>query len=285
MIARPGLNQQDTERRALEFTPAVIARNAILVACTLAAAAQVSVPLSGVTAPFTLQSLVVVLAGPIVGARAGTLGIALYLCLGGLGLPAFADAANGWAVLIGPTAGFLWAFLLIPTPLAHLARRVDGSWSGIWFRQLPGRASDPVVTRLPVARASGGGHLGNCLVGSLSAGRHAQEHARRLRPAFHANTRDAVRVTPAAAHRSRLVSTLNCWNCGAALDGVLLPLSRRADCAACRAELHCCRMCVHFDPDAPDRCKEDRAEPPRMQRSQTSVSGSHREPDSQAPYA
>ena len=133
MIARPGLNQQDTERRALEFTPAVIARNAILVACTLAAAAQVSVPLSGVTAPFTLQSLVVVLAGPIVGARAGTLGIALYLCLGGLGLPAFADAANGWAVLIGPTAGFLWAFILIPTPLAHLARRVDGSWSGIWF--------------------------------------------------------------------------------------------------------------------------------------------------------
>lgn len=58
------------------------------------------------------------------------------------------------------------------------------------------------------------------------------------------------------------MSTLNCWNCGTALDGVLLPLSRRADCAACRAELHCCRMCVHFDPDAPDRCKEDRAEPP-----------------------
>lgn len=58
------------------------------------------------------------------------------------------------------------------------------------------------------------------------------------------------------------MSTLNCWNCGNALVGVLLPLSRRADCAACRAELHCCRMCAHFDPDAPERCREDRAEPP-----------------------
>jgi len=58
------------------------------------------------------------------------------------------------------------------------------------------------------------------------------------------------------------MSTLNCWNCGSALTEVLLPLSRRADCPACRAELHCCRMCRHFDPDAPDRCREERAEPP-----------------------
>ena len=58
------------------------------------------------------------------------------------------------------------------------------------------------------------------------------------------------------------MSTLNCWNCGAALETVLLPLSRRADCAACRAELHCCRMCAHFDAAAPDRCREERAEPP-----------------------
>lgn len=133
MASHSGLNQQETERRVLEFTPTVIARNAILVALALAAAAQISVPLSGLAAPFTLQSLTVVLAGPIVGARAGTLGVALYLCLGGLGLPVFADAASGAAALTGPTAGFLWVFLLIPTPLAHLARRVDGSWSGVWF--------------------------------------------------------------------------------------------------------------------------------------------------------
>ena len=133
MISRPGMTQQDTERRALEFTPAVIARNAVFVTCAIAIAAQISMPLSGVAAPFTLQSLVVVLAGPIVGARAGTIGVVLYLCLGAFGLPVFADAASGRAVLAGPTTGFLWAFLLLPTPLAHLARRVDGSWSGIWF--------------------------------------------------------------------------------------------------------------------------------------------------------
>jgi len=133
MTLRTGLTQQDNERRPLEFTPAVIARNAALVALALSAAAQVSVPLGGVAAPFTLQSLAVILAGPIAGARAGTLGILVYLFLGAIGLPVFANGASGWDVLTGPTAGFLWVFLLIPTPLAHLARRVDGSWSGIWF--------------------------------------------------------------------------------------------------------------------------------------------------------
>ncbi len=58
------------------------------------------------------------------------------------------------------------------------------------------------------------------------------------------------------------MTTLSCWNCGAALTTLVLPVSRRADCPDCRAELHCCRMCRHFDRDRPEQCREDRAEPP-----------------------
>lgn len=55
---------------------------------------------------------------------------------------------------------------------------------------------------------------------------------------------------------------LCCWNCGAALTTLVLPMSRRADCPDCRAELHCCRMCRQFDRTRPEQCREERAEPP-----------------------
>lgn len=58
-------------------------------------------------------------------------------------------------------------------------------------------------------------------------------------------------------------SALACWKCGGALEGVRLPLSRRADCPHCRAELHVCRMCVLYNPNTSDRCNEARAEHPR----------------------
>ncbi|HSG90939.1 MAG TPA: hypothetical protein VLA56_17100 [Pseudomonadales bacterium] len=58
------------------------------------------------------------------------------------------------------------------------------------------------------------------------------------------------------------MSSLVCWNCGAALDAVVQPFSRRADCPACRAELHVCAMCRWYDPKVPDQCREERAEPP-----------------------
>ncbi|MEE4299892.1 MAG: hypothetical protein V2J24_10665 [Pseudomonadales bacterium] len=59
-----------------------------------------------------------------------------------------------------------------------------------------------------------------------------------------------------------MTAALCCWNCGVELATLVLPVSRRADCPECRAELHCCRMCRHFDRSRPAQCREDRAEPP-----------------------
>lgn len=39
-----------------------------------------------------------------------------------------------------------------------------------------------------------------------------------------------------------------------------MPLSRREECPQCRAELHVCRMCKHYDPRVSDHCREERAE-------------------------
>lgn len=53
---------------------------------------------------------------------------------------------------------------------------------------------------------------------------------------------------------------LVCWNCGASLAELLLPLSRSAECKHCREYQHVCRMCIHFDPHIAKQCDEQDAE-------------------------
>ncbi len=57
-----------------------------------------------------------------------------------------------------------------------------------------------------------------------------------------------------------MTKNLLCWRCGASLDEVILPLSRRETCRACGAELHVCRLCTFFDPRITGGCREERAE-------------------------
>ena len=53
---------------------------------------------------------------------------------------------------------------------------------------------------------------------------------------------------------------LVCWKCGAALDGVPMPLSRLSVCLKCAAELHVCKLCEFHEPKLRQGCLEDRAE-------------------------
>ncbi|MFQ5936557.1 MAG: hypothetical protein ACE5LB_09125 [Acidiferrobacterales bacterium] len=56
------------------------------------------------------------------------------------------------------------------------------------------------------------------------------------------------------------MTELICWKCGAESEDLPLPLSRRAECAKCDAELHVCRMCEFYDRRVANQCTEDRAE-------------------------
>ena len=71
--------------------------------------AHIRVPLPFTPVPITGQTLAVLLAGAVLGARRGFLSQALYLVFGAAGI----HFAGGW--LTGPTAGYLWMF-----PLAAL---------------------------------------------------------------------------------------------------------------------------------------------------------------------
>jgi hypothetical protein len=56
------------------------------------------------------------------------------------------------------------------------------------------------------------------------------------------------------------IEGLVCWKCGADLAMVPQPLARLAECPACRAELHACRLCRHYNPRIEGQCDEDQAE-------------------------
>ena len=58
------------------------------------------------------------------------------------------------------------------------------------------------------------------------------------------------------------MTELACWNCGENLAALPQPISRHNQCPKCFEELHCCRLCIHFDPQNASRCLDDRAEPP-----------------------
>ena len=90
----------------------------------LAVSAQFKIPLYPV--PVTGQTLVVLLIGMTYGPRLGGVTMAAYLFEGALGLPVFAGGAAGVAVLMGPTAGYLFGFLLAAIAMGYLAERGMG---------------------------------------------------------------------------------------------------------------------------------------------------------------
>lgn len=71
--------------------------------------AYFSIPFGPV--PITLQSLMTLLSGVMLGARNGALSQVVYILLGIAGLPVFAGGAAGAGYLFGPTGGFLAGFV------------------------------------------------------------------------------------------------------------------------------------------------------------------------------
>jgi len=57
-----------------------------------------------------------------------------------------------------------------------------------------------------------------------------------------------------------MTKVIYCWRCGESLKNLILPLSRREECAECGAEQHVCKLCKNNDPRRSSGCNEDLAE-------------------------
>ncbi len=84
-----------------------------------------ALPIAGLPVPITLQSLGVMLAGLILGPKRGTAAVAVVIALVGIGLPVLAGGRGGLGVFFGPTAGFLFGWLLTAWVAGSVAMRLD----------------------------------------------------------------------------------------------------------------------------------------------------------------
>ncbi|MBC7790815.1 MAG: biotin transporter BioY [Anaerolineae bacterium] len=123
-------------------------------AIALAAASQVAIPLPGTPVPFTLQPLVVMLAGLWLGPAAAVASMVVYIAMGAAGLPVFAPVgAPGIARLFGPTGGYILAYPAAAWVVAMLAgdsrryvRRAAAALAGMLVLYLGGFSQLVLIT-------------------------------------------------------------------------------------------------------------------------------------------
>jgi biotin transport system substrate-specific component len=109
-----------------DLLPGARTRDAVLVvgfALLTALAAQISIPLGFTPVPITGQTFAVLLAGGALGMTRGGLSQLLYVALGAIGLPFYADGDGGWTAATGATGGYLVGFVVAAMVIGWMAER------------------------------------------------------------------------------------------------------------------------------------------------------------------
>ncbi|MEU2558654.1 biotin transporter BioY [Streptomyces longispororuber] len=106
-----------------DLLPASRLKDATLVlggAALTGLAAQIAVPVPGSPVPVTGQTFAALLVGTALGARRGSLSLALYALVGMAGMPWFAEAESGFGM---PSLGYVFGMMLAAAVVGSLARR------------------------------------------------------------------------------------------------------------------------------------------------------------------
>jgi biotin transport system substrate-specific component len=98
--------------------------------------ALIVIPVPGSPVPITGQTFGVLLVGASLGLRRGFFAVSLYVLLGVVGLPFFAEQKGGLAVIWGATGGYLIGFVVAAAVVGRLAelgwdRRIGGAFGAM----------------------------------------------------------------------------------------------------------------------------------------------------------
>ena len=74
--------------------------------------------------PITAQSLGVMLAGVVLGAKRGTIAVLIVVVLVAIGLPVLSGGRGGLPVFVGPTAGFFFGWIFAAYVTGYLSERL-----------------------------------------------------------------------------------------------------------------------------------------------------------------
>ena len=143
-IALPRLDRSTAAERGLtiadflvpirvgERTPIRLRHIALIAAGALIVALCAQVYIATAPVPFTGQTFGALVVGGALGFRRGATSLLLYLLIGGLGVPVFAQGTAGSEILSGVTGGYLIGFVVAAAVVGRLAelgwdRRLGGS--------------------------------------------------------------------------------------------------------------------------------------------------------------
>ena len=127
-------------------------------AVIMAICSWISIPAA---VPFTLQTFGVFIAAGVLGGKRGTLSVLVFILLGAVGIPVFANFSGGIGVLAGPTGGYIigflfsalvmWAMEKLPgkKSIMQIVSMVVGlvvcyAFGTAWFMVVYGKANGPV---------------------------------------------------------------------------------------------------------------------------------------------
>jgi biotin transport system substrate-specific component len=107
-----------------------------LIICSLFASitailSQIAIPIPFTTVPLTMQVLAVMLCGMLLGSKLGFISQVIYLLIGAIGIPVFAQMSGGPGALFGPTGGFLVSFPIAAFIIGHFSQQHKSKMSVI----------------------------------------------------------------------------------------------------------------------------------------------------------
>ncbi|WP_250674367.1 biotin transporter BioY [Paraclostridium ghonii] len=87
--------------------------------------AQIAIPLPFSTVPLTMQVFAVTISGVILGAKKGFISQVIYILLGAIGMPVFAQMSGGAGIIFGYTGGFIMAFPLMALLIGYISEKYN----------------------------------------------------------------------------------------------------------------------------------------------------------------
>ncbi|MFE6733456.1 biotin transporter BioY [Microbacterium sp. NPDC057650] len=143
-----------------------IARIAVF-AALIVVLGMVVVPLPG-GVPITAQTLGVMLAGLVLGARRGALSVLLVLALAAIGLPVLAGGRGGLGVFVGPSAGYMLGWVVGAVVIGIIAHHGRFTWWRAGLAAVVGGILVIYLFGIPVQALVTGVPLGPTALSSLA---------------------------------------------------------------------------------------------------------------------